>query len=115
MKVLITFLFLGLCFFGLGSSEEIKPDIKMKNRITYEVTCNSTKPTQAIECCILEKMQDDGEFYPKKNWNARNEKCGNDRSDQYAAMVTNTKIVDKACQATFISNIDAEDHMGISL
>ena len=114
MKVLITFLFLGFCLFGLGSSEKIEPDIKMKNSITYEVTCESTKATQEIRLCKLEKNNDEDEWEKTNQWN-RDGKSNKNPSDEYANMVTHHSIVGKACQATLSSDIDLQDHMGMNL
>ena len=116
MNVLISFLFLGFCFFGLGSSEKIKPDIKMTNATTYHVTCRSVKATQEISNCLLEKRRENNaeKFDTKRIWGKSTERIPTGReSDQYSEMVTNTNLVGKACQATLTSN--AEDHMGMSL
>ena len=112
MKVLITFLFLGSCLFGLGSSEPYKiyPDISMIDRITYNVTCNSQRVTsQEIRCCVLEKQTGSGRGIKKTTLESSkrttNGECGYDASDKHADMVTEFSLVGKTCQATLKSGI----------
>ena len=117
MKVLITFLFLGFCLFGLGSSLEVTPKITMdNNHFTYKVTCGSTKATHEIRYCRSKKYVDEQRnFVEKKRWNETWEDPEDSTSDKYFKMVTSPSIVDNACQATFISHIYAKEHTGMSL
>ena len=123
MKVLITFLFLGFCLFGLGSSNSpvtlensvlIRP--KMLSKTTYEFTCkNSTQNTQ-IKCCTLFKQNDGNGLDAKRSWKGKERnRCGGNADDIYARMVTKMDTTSGACKATLNAEDLSTKNMGMSL
>ena len=84
----------------------------MENSNTYEVTCGSTKATQTVLQCYIEKEIREDYFKMKLTFDTA---IITPERDEYTKMVTNASIVGKACQATFISDIDEKDHIGKSL
>ena len=122
MKVLITFLFLGFCLFGLAPSEDpipVKIYPNMLNETTYAFTCQNSTQKAKIMCCTLLKKDDNNDLIPKRSWTGNersqcNGQYGN-KDDEYAEMVTSydTDYKRGACKATLTNNV--EIHMSMSL
>ena len=107
MKVLITFLFLGFCLFGLASTatEEVEP--VMFDKTTYKITCHSSRKT--IKCCSIERKNDEGGWDTKLSWQGKEKtNSGNciSAGDDYAKMVTEYNTMTGVCMATLTSNTD---------
>ena len=107
MKVLITFLFLGFCLFGLASTatEEVEP--VMFDKTTYKINCHSSRKT--IKCCSIERKNDGGGWDTKLSWQGKEKtNSGNCISPggNYAEMVTEHNTMSTTCMAVLTSNTD---------
>ena len=108
MKVLITFLFLGICLFGFGQNYSVEPE--MGDSTTYEVTCHGSQKT--IRCCSLLKQNDGGGYDTKRSWlGSSNCVGGENTGDIYAKMVIDTVNMAAVCKAT----ISSKNYKGSSI